>query len=504
EKVRPNTVTGNAALLTVRTRLRWRQTHTRDNTIVAEFRSTVVIYDVAAKTRDVDNCYYNVSKKAPTVPGLKIVIVGDCEVGKTSIYLRFLHNQFSPLYLPTKKVNIDNVVQKVNQPSHALVSLTLWDIPGREEIDLQPTYFRDMDALIVVVDLTDEASIRMAPVWKQIALNRASRTGQEVDSSVLQTPVLLLGNKFDVIEEKLLADMAATNTSENERNDGEGTEGSPQTPRRRRDKTVKVEKPGAVVSAKSGDGSVHQAITSFVRHILEKRDMPRRWQPVPPEERVTKSKDRQADTLEPVGIPQFDELFEQGQVIVTRVSSLAAHFKETLAQFQELCLSAGVVSADDNSLENCLVGLREALAKQDIKLKLTLKDKFCVLEAKSAEEDTEIQKDLRYALKSFDKEFAAVCMTIMTELPTVSTSLEMLDNKLDALCQEYKVPPPPQPGQTHNREDNTENSNNVDLKKASTTIEKNRGKISHVQHQSQDVVKKVETALKKARTAFVW
>lgn len=42
----------------------------------------------------------------------------------------------------------DNVVQKINQPSHALVSLTLWDVPGREEINLHSTYFRDMDALI--------------------------------------------------------------------------------------------------------------------------------------------------------------------------------------------------------------------------------------------------------------------------------------------------------------------------------------------------------------------
>ena len=33
-----------------------------------------------------------------------------------------------------------------------------------------------------------------------------------------------------------------------------------------------------VVSAKDGDGGVHAAIQSFVRHILEKHHMPRRWQ----------------------------------------------------------------------------------------------------------------------------------------------------------------------------------------------------------------------------------
>ena len=71
-----------------------------------------------------------------------------------------------------------------------------------------------------------------------------------------------------------------------------------------------------------------------------------------------------------VAVGQFDELFSQGQVLVTRVSSLAAHFKETLRHFQELCVMAKVVGKDDNSLENCLVGLKEALAMQKIELKV--------------------------------------------------------------------------------------------------------------------------------------
>ena len=57
-------------------------------------------------------------------------------------------------------------------------------------------------------------------------------------------------------------------------------------------------------------------------------------------------------------------------MLVTRVSSLAAHFKETLRHFQELCVTAKVVGEDDHSLENCLVGLKEALAVQKIELKV--------------------------------------------------------------------------------------------------------------------------------------
>jgi len=42
----------------------------------------------------------------------------------------------------------ENVVSKVNVPAHTVVSLTFWDIPGREDMDLHQSYFRNLDAAI--------------------------------------------------------------------------------------------------------------------------------------------------------------------------------------------------------------------------------------------------------------------------------------------------------------------------------------------------------------------
>jgi hypothetical protein len=54
--------------------------------------------------------------------------------------------------------------------------------------------------VLVVADLMDETSIRMAPVWKQLALNSATTTGQEDRlPGTLQIPVLLMGNKLDEV-----------------------------------------------------------------------------------------------------------------------------------------------------------------------------------------------------------------------------------------------------------------------------------------------------------------
>ena len=95
---------------------------------------------------------------AEDVPSFKIVLVGDSNVGKSSIYLRYTREQFDYSYQPTVTVNIGNVTKKVQQPFETLVSVTLWDLPGREEIDLRKSYYEDVDAGIVVVDLCDEGN----------------------------------------------------------------------------------------------------------------------------------------------------------------------------------------------------------------------------------------------------------------------------------------------------------------------------------------------------------
>ena len=43
---------------------------------------------------------------------------------------------------------LENDVRKLNVPANTVVSLTLWDIPGREDMDLHKSYFRNLDAAI--------------------------------------------------------------------------------------------------------------------------------------------------------------------------------------------------------------------------------------------------------------------------------------------------------------------------------------------------------------------
>ena len=74
--------------------------------------------------------------------------LGEPGVGKSSIFLRYTKNQFDYSYLPSVSIAIGNVVKKVNIPYQGVVSVVIWDIPGREEMDLRKSYYRDVDAAI--------------------------------------------------------------------------------------------------------------------------------------------------------------------------------------------------------------------------------------------------------------------------------------------------------------------------------------------------------------------
>ena len=45
-------------------------------------------------------------------------------------------------------VAIGNVVKKINIPYQEVVSVVIWDVPGREEMDLRKSYYKDVDAAV--------------------------------------------------------------------------------------------------------------------------------------------------------------------------------------------------------------------------------------------------------------------------------------------------------------------------------------------------------------------
>ncbi|KAH7825220.1 Rab5 [Monocercomonoides exilis] len=114
----------------------------------------------------------------------KLVILGETRVGKTSIILRFLKNQFNELL----GSSIGAVFFTHNMEfDDCIVKLDIWDTAGQERYEsLAPIYYRDADTAIVVYDITSPSSFRRAQEWVK-----------ELESSDPPSVIAFIGNKCD-------------------------------------------------------------------------------------------------------------------------------------------------------------------------------------------------------------------------------------------------------------------------------------------------------------------
>ncbi|MEY4903665.1 MAG: hypothetical protein RLZZ292_1480 [Bacteroidota bacterium] len=82
----------------------------------------------------------------------KVILTGSFAVGKTSLFNRFIYDQFDERYLTTIGVKVNKKAVVIDEKE---VSILLWDIAGEISQDKVPvTYFLGTSGLIYVFDLT--------------------------------------------------------------------------------------------------------------------------------------------------------------------------------------------------------------------------------------------------------------------------------------------------------------------------------------------------------------
>jgi len=95
---------------------------------------------------------------------LKIVILGDSGVGKTSLMNRYSTGKFTGQYKATIGADFlskENVVVTDNLfATRTLVTLQIWDTAGQERFQsLGQGFYRGADACLLVYDITDPHSL---------------------------------------------------------------------------------------------------------------------------------------------------------------------------------------------------------------------------------------------------------------------------------------------------------------------------------------------------------
>jgi Ras-related protein Rab-1A len=126
-----------------------------------------------------------------TVSNYKVLLVGDPNVGKSSLIRRILLGEFDEDYRATVGVDLSAVV--IELPNRGSVILTLVDLGGQKEFsNLRTHYYKDAHFSVLVYDISDRDSFEAMPGWfdgMALALNRARKE---------LAPGILIGNKTDM------------------------------------------------------------------------------------------------------------------------------------------------------------------------------------------------------------------------------------------------------------------------------------------------------------------
>jgi len=127
---------------------------------------------------------------------LKIIILGDSGVGKTSLMHQYVSKKFDNRYKAT--IGADFLTKDVEIDGQA-VTLQIWDTAGQERFQsLGSAFYRGADACILVYDVTQQDSFAHLTSWME-----------EFNIQAGKRDCVLIGNKTDLVDKRQVATKTA-------------------------------------------------------------------------------------------------------------------------------------------------------------------------------------------------------------------------------------------------------------------------------------------------------
>ncbi|KAF6752654.1 ras-domain-containing protein [Ephemerocybe angulata] len=118
---------------------------------------------------------------------VKLLLIGNSSVGKSSLLLRFSDEQWLPEDESSATIGVDFRVHKM-EVNGKKVKLSIWDTAGQERFrTITSSYYRGAQGIILVYDVANRESFEALPRWY-------SELETYVSSSVVK---ILVGNKVD-------------------------------------------------------------------------------------------------------------------------------------------------------------------------------------------------------------------------------------------------------------------------------------------------------------------
>ncbi|KAJ6233165.1 ras and ef-hand domain-containing protein [Anaeramoeba flamelloides] len=126
-------------------------------------------------------------KEKTTKPLLKMLLIGNSQVGKSCLLKMFCDHEFSFDVISTVGVDFRNMERDFDGET--------WDTAGQEKFrTITSNYYRNAQGVAVVYDVTNEESFNQVNVW----FEEIKKNSPEYISTVL------LGNKVDLEDERVI------------------------------------------------------------------------------------------------------------------------------------------------------------------------------------------------------------------------------------------------------------------------------------------------------------
>jgi Gtp-binding protein of the ras superfamily involved in termination of M-phase len=127
------------------------------------------------------------------VINIKVGLLGESEVGKTSLMVKYVENTFDEDYVETLGVNFMEKTISIRQNK---ITFSIWDLGGKKGFaDMLPLVCNDAVAILFMFDLSRKSSLNSIKTWY--------RQAREVNKTAIP---FLIGTKYDIFAHKFSSD----------------------------------------------------------------------------------------------------------------------------------------------------------------------------------------------------------------------------------------------------------------------------------------------------------
>ena len=133
----------------------------------------------------------------------KILLLGDCAVGKSCLLLRYCENSFQESHLAT--IGLDFRLKTITLENNRKIRIQIWDTAGEDRFrSITRNYYKGAHGIVLIYDVTDQQSFQHIKDW-------VDKIKEESKEGVI---IYLVGNKIDLIDKRIITNADGKKLSE--------------------------------------------------------------------------------------------------------------------------------------------------------------------------------------------------------------------------------------------------------------------------------------------------